>query len=91
VAGHVLLSRRLGNLGYRTVAVTACRILLTSVAGGLAAWGVVAGCHGLFGQAHAGAVSGLLLGAVAGLAVMAGLCVALRFPEVGELRAMVRR
>jgi putative peptidoglycan lipid II flippase len=90
VAGHVLLTRRLGHLGYRSVAATATRFVLASVAGGLAAWGVVAGCHGLFGQAHAGAVTGLVLGAVVGLAVLVGLCLALRFPEVRELRAMVR-
>jgi len=86
----VLLSRRLGHLGYRSVAITAARILLASAVGGLAAWGLVAGCHGLFGDGLGGAATGLVFGGVVGLAVTAGTCVALRFPEVRDLRAMIR-
>jgi len=91
VVGHVLLSRRLGHLGYRSVAITAGRILLASAVGALAAWAIVAGCHGLFGDGFTGAATGLVLGGLVGLAATGGVCVALRFPEVRDLRAMVRR
>jgi putative peptidoglycan lipid II flippase len=90
VLGHVLLTRRLGRLGYRSVAVTAVRMLAASVVGGLAAWGVAAGCHAALGRAHAGAVTALVGGAVVGGVVLAGVCVLARFPEIAELRALVR-
>jgi putative peptidoglycan lipid II flippase len=91
IAGHVLLTRRLGRLGYRSVAATGLRMSLASVAGGLAAWAVVAAAHGLFGHGHLGAATGLIGGSVVGLAVLAAVCVGLRFPEVRELRSMAGR
>jgi putative peptidoglycan lipid II flippase len=90
VVGHVLLHRRLGNLGYRPVLYSAARMIGASVVGGAVAYAVVRAAHGAFGTGHAGAVTGLLGGGIAGVVVLGVVCWALRFPEVRELRAMVR-
>jgi putative peptidoglycan lipid II flippase len=91
LVGHLLLRRRLGGLGYRSVAVTFGRILAASAVGGGAAYAVVRGLHAALGTAHAGAVSALVGGAVVGAGALAAVCVLGRFPEVRELRAMVGR
>jgi len=91
VAGHVLLSRRLGHLGFASVANTAVRIGAASVMGGAAAWAVVLLCeHGL-GRGHVGSLTALLAGAVVGLAVLGVVASRLRLPELEDIRAMVRR
>jgi putative peptidoglycan lipid II flippase len=91
VAGHVLLSRRLGHLGFASVANTAVRIGSASVIGGAAAWAVVLGCeHGL-GRGHVGSLAALLAGAIVGLAVLGVVASRLRLPELQDIRAMVRR
>jgi putative peptidoglycan lipid II flippase len=90
VVGQVLLSRRLGRLGSRSVAVTTLRIGLASALGGASAYAVVVWMRHLFGHAHAGAVSGLVLGAVAGLAVMAAVAWRMRIPEVRDVLALAR-
>jgi putative peptidoglycan lipid II flippase len=94
VLGHVLLARRLGpevNRAYRPVLATIARMVAVSVVGGAAAYAVVRAGHAAFGAGHAGAVTGLVGGAIAGLAVLAVLCWALRFPEIAEIRALARR
>jgi putative peptidoglycan lipid II flippase len=94
VLGHALLARRLGsdvNRAYRPVLATIARMLAASVVGAAAAYAVVRAGHAAFGTGHAGAVTGLLGGGIAGLAVLALVCWALRFPEIAEIRALARR
>src|SRR6201995_4620252 len=46
VVGHFLLRRRMGPLGFRTVGIGVAQVGLACVAGGLAAYGLVAWCAG---------------------------------------------
>jgi putative peptidoglycan lipid II flippase len=90
IVGHVLLTRRLGRLGFSQVVRTVVRIAIPSVAGAVAAYAVVRACHSAFGPAHAGSLSGLLLGTVAGVLVLTVLLWRMRIPEVREIGRMVR-
>jgi putative peptidoglycan lipid II flippase len=91
VVGHVLLTRRLGHLGFARVLRTVGQIGLASAAGALAAWGVVVVArHGL-GSAHAGSATGLALGGLAGLAVLALVAWRMRIADVREVLAAIRR
>jgi putative peptidoglycan lipid II flippase len=91
VVGHVVLTRRLGHLGFRAVVATALRIAVASGIGALAAYAVVLGCQSAFGKGHGGAVAGLVAGAAIGLLVMLVVAWRMRIPEVRELAALVRR
>jgi putative peptidoglycan lipid II flippase len=94
VLGHVLLVRRLGpgvNRAYRPVLATTGRMIGASAVGGAVAYAVVRAGHAAFGTGHAGAVTGLVGGAIAGLLVLGVVCWGLRYPEIGELRALARR
>ena len=91
VAGHVLLTRRLGRLGFRSVAVTATRIGLASALGAVAALLVVVASHRGLGHGHAAALVGLVGGGLLGLVVLAAAAWRLRIPELREIRALVRR
>jgi putative peptidoglycan lipid II flippase len=90
IVGHVLLTQRLGMLGFRDVARTTVRV---SIASGLAAAGaygvVVAMEHGL-GSGRGGAVAGLVLGGAAGLAVLAVLVKWMRLADVQQIVALAR-
>jgi putative peptidoglycan lipid II flippase len=90
VIGHVLLTRRLGRLGFSQVVRTLVRISIPSLAGALAAYAVVRACRNAFGAAHAGSLSGLLLGAAAGVLVLVVLLWRMRIPEIREIGRMVR-
>jgi putative peptidoglycan lipid II flippase len=91
ILGHVLLSRRLGLLGFRRVARTVIRIGLASAVAAAVAWFVVvAARHGL-GSAHAGAVAGLVGGGVAGLVVLVGILWRMRNEDVQQVVALARR
>jgi putative peptidoglycan lipid II flippase len=90
VVGHVLLTRRLGLLGFRSVLQAVLRVGVASVIGGVAAYLVVVACeHGL-GRGHGGALAGLVGGGVAGLAVFAVVAWRMRIPEVRDLTGLVR-
>jgi putative peptidoglycan lipid II flippase len=91
VAGHVLLTRRLGRLGFGRVLRTVLQIGAASVVGGAAAYGVVVALRSALGNGLAGAVSGLVLGGLVGLAVLVLVTWRLRIPDVREVVAMVRR
>jgi hypothetical protein len=45
----------------------------------------------MFGGAHTGSITGLVLGGIVGLAVMAAIAWRLRIPDVQQVVAMVRR
>ena len=91
VAGHVLLSRRLGRLGLRAVAATVLRVALAAAVGALAAYGGVVACRALLGTGHVGSLAGLVLGAGAGLAVFGLTAWRMRIPELQEIVALARR
>jgi putative peptidoglycan lipid II flippase len=91
IAGHILLTRRLGHLGFGSVLRTVAQIGAASAVGGLAAWAVVVGARHMFGGAHTGSITGLVLGGIVGLAVMAAIAWRLRIPDVQQVVAMVRR
>jgi putative peptidoglycan lipid II flippase len=91
VAGHILLSRRLGHLGFRRVLQTVTQIAVASAIAGLAAWAVVAGTRNWLGSAHAGSATGLVGGSIAGLLVLAVVLWRMRVEDVREVVALARR
>ncbi len=91
IVGHVLLTRRLGLLGFRRVAQTVAQIAVASAIGALAAWAVVVWArHGL-GGAHLGSGVGLAGGTVVGLAVLVAVLWRMRIDDVREVVALARR
>ncbi|MDT4918113.1 MAG: putative peptidoglycan lipid flippase [Pseudonocardiales bacterium] len=91
IIGHVLLTRRLGLLGFRRVGVTVLQIGGASAIAGLAAWGVVQGAEHLLGGGHAGSALGLGGGAIVGLLVLGAVLWRMRIPDVQEVAALARR
>ena len=91
IAGHVLLTRRLGRLGFRRVARTVAQIGVASAVAGIAAWLVVVLTRHALGTSHAGAVTGLIGGGVLGLLVLAGVLWRMRIDDVREVVSLARR
>jgi putative peptidoglycan lipid II flippase len=61
------------------------------VLGGAVAWAVVVASRHALGSGHSGSITGLVLGGLAGLAVMAVVAWRMRIPDVQDVLAMVRR
>jgi putative peptidoglycan lipid II flippase len=91
VVGHVLLRRRMGPLGFRSIGGNVAQAAVACLAGGVAAYAVLAACLSLFGHARGGALAGLLAGSILGLAVMAASAWLLGIPEARELRDRLAR
>jgi putative peptidoglycan lipid II flippase len=91
IAGHILLTRRLGRLGFRRVLRTVVQISLASAIGAAAAWLVVRGAEHQLGTGHLGAALGLVAGAVAGLIVLIVILWRMRLEDVREVLALARR
>jgi putative peptidoglycan lipid II flippase len=91
VIGHVLLTRRLGRLGFRPVVRTVAQVSAASVAGAVAAWVVVELARDRLGGAHAGSAAGLAGGGLAGLAVLVVVLWRMRIADVREVLAAARR
>jgi putative peptidoglycan lipid II flippase len=91
VVGHICLTRRLGNLGFRSVADTVARITVASAAGGAAAFAVGLALRSALGDGRSGAVATLLLGAAAGVAVLVAVLWRMRISEIQDLLGLVRR
>ncbi len=91
VAGHMALTRRLGRLGWRRVALTTARIGAASIAGGAVALVIVLALTGALGHGHAGALSSLVAGGLAGAAVLAVVAWRMRIPEIQDVVAAARR
>jgi putative peptidoglycan lipid II flippase len=91
VVGHITLTRRLGGLQFGRVLPTVLRVTLASAVGALAAFGVGLLVQGALGHGRSGAVATLVLGSVAGLAVLAVVMWRMRISEIEEVVAMVRR
>jgi putative peptidoglycan lipid II flippase len=91
VVGHLALTRRLGRLGFATVARTVVQIGSASAVGAAAALAIVIGIEHALGRGHVGSVIALILGGTVGLAVMAGAAWRLRIPEVQDIVELGRR
>jgi putative peptidoglycan lipid II flippase len=91
IVGHILLTRRLGHLGFRRVLRTVAQIAAVSAVGAAAAWAVVAGARHQLGSGHTGSVAGLVLGGAVGLAVLVVILWRLRIEDVREVVALARR
>jgi putative peptidoglycan lipid II flippase len=90
IVGHIVLTRRLGRLGFGSVLRTVLQIGFASLLGGLAAYGVVLLARDALGDARGGSAAGLAGGAVAGLLVMAVVAWRMRIPDVQQAVASVR-
>jgi len=90
VVGHILLTRRLGRLGMRAVALTTLRVGVPSALGAAAAYGVLVGLERALGTGRAGALAALVLGGVVGLGVFALVAWRMRIPEVQQLAGLAR-
>jgi putative peptidoglycan lipid II flippase len=91
IAGHLLLTRRLGRLRFRSVARAVAQIGLASVLGGAAALAIVRACTATLGTGHLGSVTGLIGGALGGLAIVAVVAWRMRMPELANLGGLRRR
>jgi putative peptidoglycan lipid II flippase len=91
IVGHFVLVRRFGRLGFTAVARTVVQIGVASALGGAAAYGVVHWATGAFGRSHLGSGVGLVLGALAGLVVLALVAWRMRLPDLRQLARSVRR
>lgn len=91
VAGHVLLTRRLGNLRFGSVAATVTKVGVASALGGLAAFGTGLAVQGALGHGRTAAFAMLLLGGLVGLAVLAVVVWRMRISEIEDIAALVRR
>ncbi len=91
IAGHVLLARRLGRLGFAAVARTVGQVGVAAALAGGAAWGVAEGLTSAAGTGPAGSALGLVAGGVAGVAVLVVVLWRMRLADVREVLAMARR
>jgi putative peptidoglycan lipid II flippase len=91
IAGHILLTRRLGRLGFRRVLRTLVQIGIASAIGAAAAWAVVEGARHQLGTGHSGSIVGFVLGSVAGLAVLVVVLWRMRLEDVREVLSLARR
>ena len=91
IVGHIVLTRRLGRLGFRDVAPTVLRIGVASAIGAAAAYLVVLGARHAFGPARLGSFVGVAGGGLVGLAVLMVVAWRLRIPDVQQAVASVRR
>jgi putative peptidoglycan lipid II flippase len=91
IAGHVLLTRRLGLLGFRRVGQTVMQIAIASALAAGAAWVIVTTARHAFGDGHLGSGVGLLGGSVVGLVVLVGILWRMRIDDVREVVELVRR
>jgi putative peptidoglycan lipid II flippase len=90
VAGHILLTRRLGHLDFKRVLRTVVQIGMASAVGALAAWGLVDLSRNLFGPGRAGSAIGLVAGGVVGLGLLVAILWRARIPDVREVVALAR-
>jgi putative peptidoglycan lipid II flippase len=91
LAGHLLLRRRFGALGFASVLRTIGWILLAAAAGAAAALLVLLAVHGLLGSGRLASLLVLLAGGGLGGLVLGLIAVRLPLPEVAEILAAVRR
>ena len=90
VAGHLLLTRRFGGLGFRTVTRTVGYIAVAAVAGAIVGLLLVLLADSVLGVGRASALVGLVLGGGLGSVVMWTVANRLPLPEVKQIAAAVR-
>jgi putative peptidoglycan lipid II flippase len=91
VTGHVLLTRRLGPLGFGRVARTVRQVGVASIAGGAVALAIVLALEHALGRGRLAAFAGLVVGGLAGLAVFAAVAWRMRIAEIRDIAALARR
>ena len=91
IVGHIVLTRRLGRLGFRDVASTTVRIGVSSAVGAAVAYLVVLGARHQFGAARLGSFVGVAAGGLIGLAVLGIVAWRMRIPDVQQAVGSVRR
>ena len=91
VVGHIVLTRRLGHLGFGAVLGTVTRIAVASAVGAAAAYAVVLLARHELGGARFGSWTGLVGGGLVGLLVLVVVAWRMRIPEVRQALASVRR
>jgi putative peptidoglycan lipid II flippase len=91
VVGHLLLTRRLGNLHFGSAMTTVARVGIASAIAGLAVFGVGEAVGAALGHGRAGSATTLVLGALVGLPVLAVVLWRMRIPEIQDIAAMARR
>jgi putative peptidoglycan lipid II flippase len=91
LAGHLLLRRRFGSLGFAAVLRTVVWILLAALAGAVVAVLVLAGVHAWLGTGRLASLLVLLAGGGLGGLVLALAAMRLPLPEVADILAAVRR
>jgi putative peptidoglycan lipid II flippase len=88
--GYLLLRRRIGPLGLRSVFTTLARLGIAAVVAGIPTALVVIGLNAWLGGGKISSAIQLVVGAVVLMAVYVATAMALRVSEVRELSAMVR-
>jgi len=91
VLGHIMLTRRLGRLGFGRVGRTCAQIGFASVIGGAAAWAVAHVSRQGMGVGHLSAAIGLVGGGLLGLLVLGVVAWRMRIPDVQETLGGLRR
>lgn len=90
VALALILRKRIGGYDIRGISSLVLRVVLASIAGGMAAWFIASLLGDTAGSARV-ALAQVLVGGAAGLAVSYGLAWALRVEEVATGARMARR
>jgi putative peptidoglycan lipid II flippase len=91
IAGHVLLTRRFGRLGFGEVAMTVGRVGLATAGGAGVALVIVLAGRSLLGSGPGGSAVTLLLASLVGGAVLVVLLKIIRVGEVDQILASFRR
>jgi putative peptidoglycan lipid II flippase len=91
VLGHIMLTRRFGPLGFRSVATTVLRLAVPSAAGGAVAAVAVTVIRHQVGTGRGAAALGLVVGGLAAVAVFAAVASRMDIPELRELVNGIRR
>jgi putative peptidoglycan lipid II flippase len=91
IVGHLVLTRRLGRLGFRAVLRTVVQVGIAAAVGGLVAYACVLGARHELGGARFGSWAGLVVGGLLGLAVMGAVAWQMRIPDVRQLTSSARR
>jgi putative peptidoglycan lipid II flippase len=90
LVGHLVLTRRLGQLGFASVGRAVLRMGAASALGGAAAWGIVLASTHELGNGHIGSLVALIVGSTVGLAVMGAVAWRLRIPEIRQIISAAR-
>lgn len=91
VVGHIVLSRRLGRLGFMSVLRTVVQVAIASGIGATAAYGILVAAHHTVGYGRLGSATGLVAGGLGGLAVLSVVAWRMHIPDVQRVVATVRR